>query len=320
MGLYPKSAQEYAAILELLVETDPSRSEYLNSLGRVMLEKGRLERAEDSFKHVHEQDPSDVAALSGLVDAMLRLGKKNAVLPYLEQLHRLQPEDLAVHRKLAMLVYDLGLYEQARGLLVPLAELQGAAGDILARTAQTLELFGQFVTAAQYWQRVLTIEPDHQQARMRLAEILEGSGHHQEALTHLLALYRQDGSDTGLGLRIGRLYEKTGQAARALPYYETYLQEQTVDVEVLRAVVRIQAALGNKDKTLAALEKYFRVKKNSGPEDLKLAAQLYDAAGRLHEAIPLYRQLIESSPDNQELLAALASLGGTGMRYLSGST
>jgi tetratricopeptide (TPR) repeat protein len=107
--------------------------------------------------------------------------------------------------------------------------------------------------------------------------------------------------------RIGRVYEKQGEYDKALIFYERYLEQYPEDRQVLRRMVKIHAVRGRKKQTLDTLEQYFAQEKKKETKELKQKARRYDAAGRYHDAIVLYRQLIELLPDDPEILAALAN-------------
>jgi len=297
---------EAAVFLEPLVEANPRQVAYLNGLGRVMWEKEQFDRATDLFRRAYAQDHDDPTALAGLVEGLVKLGNKEEALPFLEQLHLLQPDNLGVHRYLALMTYELAYYEKARLLLIDLAEKENVDLEILQRTAQVHEKLGLSNVAVKYWKRILSRRPDSPEAHSSLADFFESSGRIKEALPHMLAIVKSEADNADLLARIGLDYEKTGQQDKALTFYQRYLRYNPNNPEVLRSIVKIYAAQGNKEKTLAALEQYFKIKTVSEPEDLKLAAQLYDASGRFHKAIPLYRQLIDITPGDSEILESLA--------------
>ena len=112
--MYLKRWDEAAELLELLIESEPDSTLYINSLGKVMWEMGQYERAVDLFKRVYEKNPSDQTALAGLVEGLTKLDRKSEALPYLEQLSRQEPANRGVRRYLAFLLYEAGNYEKAR--------------------------------------------------------------------------------------------------------------------------------------------------------------------------------------------------------------
>ncbi|MCF6291349.1 MAG: tetratricopeptide repeat protein [Desulfobacterales bacterium] len=296
-----------AAQLEILVENAPLRPEYLNALGQVVWKLGQYDRAVDLFGKVAEKRPDDQAALAGLVEGLLKLDRKKEALPVLEQLHRLQPNNLGVRRYLALLSFEMGEYGKARSLLAGLAAQKDVDLEILLLAARVDDRLGQAASAAGYWQRVLERDPAQEEAHAWLARYFEKNNKPDRALVHLLALLKQRPGQDGLLVRVGDLYRRLGRFQKALAYYEEYLEKHPDDHEVLRRMARCYAASGAKDKALTALDRYFTVSPDSDPAQLKLAASLYDAAGRFHEAIPLYRRVLAVSPDDSQLLAALVN-------------
>jgi tetratricopeptide (TPR) repeat protein len=68
--VYMKRWSEAAEHLELLIESAPESTLYINSLGKVMWEMGQYERAVDLFRKVHDKNPTDQTALAGLVEGL----------------------------------------------------------------------------------------------------------------------------------------------------------------------------------------------------------------------------------------------------------
>jgi len=293
--------------LELLMESDPNRSIYLVAQGRVMWETGQYERAVELFRTVYDQNPADQVALAGLIEGLNKLGKKDEALPLLERLSLQEPANLGVRRYLAVIFYNSGNYEKARVHLVVLSGQDNVETEILYKTALVHEKLGLSHIAVNYWQRVLKREPGHMEAHSYLAGYYDEVGQAATVLLHLQALRATTPEDTAVLARIGRIYEKQGEYDKALTFYEKYLEQYPEDRQILKRVVRIHAVRGRKKQTLATLDQYFAQEKKRDAKELKQKARRYDAAGRYHDAIVLYRQLIELSPDDPEILAALAN-------------
>lgn len=307
LQMHLKNWNQATAILEILLEIDAERVEYLNSLGRVMWESGKFERAVDLFGKAHEKDSADQTALAGLVEGLIKLERKDEALPFLEQLNRIKPDNPAAQRYLAIFTFELGLYEKAKQYLAVLAEKKDVDLELLLKTAQVHDRLGQAKLAVPYWQRYLARVPDSADAHRRLAEYYEKNDQPENALPHLSALLALSKNDLSLYPRLGRAYEKTGQLKKALKYYQDYLSKFPKDEGVLRSIIKIQAAAGEKENVLDSLDKYFTTAAGAQPADLKLAARLYDAAGRYHKAVPIYKQLIDISPGDPEILEAMIS-------------
>lgn len=293
-------------VLERLLEISPDRFEYLNSLALIMQEKDQVDRAVDLFIKAHEQKPDDLTVLKAIVSGLYSLGKKEEVLPYLEKLYQKLPEDRKVRRDLVQLYYELERYEEIRPHLADLAQPKNATPEIILMAAHVHEKLGLDNLAADYWKRILAKNPDNYEARDEIARLYENAGQGENALEYLLPLLSINPDEPTLLKRVGRVYMGMTRFAEALPYFEKYIEHRPDDKEVLRLVADIYIALGNEPKTLAVLERFFALETNPDPINLKQAAKLYDASGRYHEAIVLYKRLMNITPNDFEVLAKLA--------------
>jgi tetratricopeptide (TPR) repeat protein len=307
LHMYLKQWEPASEQLELLIEADPDRSIYLVAQGRVLWETGQYERSVDLFRNVYEQNPADQTALVGLVEGLSKLGKTEEALPLIERLSLQEPANLGVRRYLALLFYDSGDYEKARTHLVVLSGQDTVELDILYKTAVVHEKLGLSHIAADYWQRILQREPSHIEAHSYLAGYYDEVGQPEEMLLHLQVIQEADPKNMAVFVDIGRAYEKQGEFDKALTYYDRYLAEYPDNRDILRRIVKIHAVMGRKKQTLATLDQYFTQEKERESKELKKRARLFDAAGCYHDAIALYRQLIELSPNDPEILAALAN-------------
>ncbi|KPJ99686.1 MAG: hypothetical protein AMJ60_04205 [Desulfobacterales bacterium SG8_35] len=305
--MYLKRWDEAAELLELLIESEPENTLFINSLGRVMWEMGHYERAVDLFKRVYEKNPSDQTALAGLVEALNKLERKKEALPYLEQLTRQEPTNRGVRRYLAFLLYEDGNYEKARAHLTILSRNEDVELDVLYKTATTYERLGLEYQAASYWERVLGRDPENIQAHEFLAGYYEKTGQPDRSLSHLQAILAQSQDDITSYAHLGEIHEKEGEYGKALLYYEKYLSRYPDDREVMQRVAGINAALVKKRQTLAAPLHPSAIDDQQQAEKIKGNIRSLEAAGRYREARPLYRQLIEISPEDDEVQAALAN-------------
>jgi tetratricopeptide (TPR) repeat protein len=303
-----RQEQEKAAVLlEWLLETDGDRVVYLNGLASILQGKAYFSRAVELYARGLQNEPDNLEALKGIVQSLVKLRRKKEALPYLEKLHRLKPADLQIHRDLAIISYELKEFERARSHLAELADGAGADISLLEVTARTHEQLGLENLAIPYRMRILALDSDHQESHDRLAQFYQRSGRAEEALFHFQALLVKNPANSSLLHAIGRLLENSGRFAEALPFFERYLHLRPEDRKVLDTVVNLHAALGEKAETLASLERLLAVDSFPEPGKLKLAAQLYHEAGRVDKAIPLYRRVLAASPEDREVIAALAA-------------
>jgi len=235
--IYTRDWNNAADLLELLIESSPENTGYVNTLGKVMLEMDRFERAVDLFKRVYEKKSSDQTALAGLVEGLTKLERKNEALPYLEQLARQEPTNRGVRRYLAVLLYETENYEKARAHFTILSRNEDVGFDVLYKTAKTYEKLGFKQQAAIYWERILGREPDNTEAHQYLAEYYEGKGQLDRTLSHLSPTWKL------FWLRI----PMTLPFCQGLPGYLTRLANMTRQFHILteyrRKNVKVQKSL-----------------------------------------------------------------------------
>lgn len=295
-----------AGLLEMLLEEFPDKVEYLNGLGYAMQETGHFDRAVELFEQAEKVEPANLITLTGMSESLLSLGQLQEALPYLEQLYARRADDAGLREKLVNVYEQLGLYDQALPLAVQLADRKNASATNLKVAARICGALGQDRLAERYWSRLLDKSPLDESAHAWLATHLEEKGDWSAALPHLLFLLDRDKENPDLLLRTGGCYLKIKEPAKALPYYEKYLEYFPGDKEVSRQLVNIRAALGDDSETLAALDRYFQVEPDPSLSNLRRAARLYDGVGRYHDAIPIYRRLLARNPDDNALLGTLA--------------
>lgn len=297
---------EAVAILEVLLELNPDTLDYLEALANIMMAQGHSGRAAELLRRAHELSPDSTDLLEKLCKVLAKLGNDRETLPYLEKLFQRRPTDLALRNDIARLYYALGQFEKARGLLVAIAESGEADAEMLKVAARVHDRLGLQNLAAGYWKRVLTIEPGNREGRDRLIAYYEQEGQGPEALEYLLALLREHPEKPELLKRIGQIYVGMKKFAEALPYLEGYILRRSGDKEVLRLVIDIHVALGNRQQSMAVLDRFFAIEKESDLDDLRRAAKLYEEGGRYEDAARAYDKILKITPDDMEILARQA--------------
>jgi tetratricopeptide (TPR) repeat protein len=144
---------------------------------------GSWDRAAGFYRQALELSPNHPRALSGLALALYELQDyENSLRTYL-QAARLTPEDPLLVDKISHLYERLGIVDRAMAAAMQAAELYLKSHDT--------------EKASDDWNRVLRLNPDHLQARMRLALVYERLGRPKEAAaeyTNLAALFQRSGN------------------------------------------------------------------------------------------------------------------------------
>lgn len=293
-------------LLELLVDSFPLNFDYLFALAATTEAQGNFGRAVELFKKLLVAAPKNPAVLTGIADGLLEQKKNQEAVTFLERLYGVVPEQAGLKEKLALLYYELGMYDQARPLLAGLAAEPGGALEVLRITARVHDRLGLTNLAADFWQRLIGRDAHDAEARAWLTGYFLKEGKGEDALPYLLPLLQKEPNRADLLKRIGQIYLGLTRFAEALSCFERYVEIDPENKEVLRLVVDIHAALGNKGQSVAALERFLSLEKEPDLAHLSKAAQLYEANGRFVAARALYDRILAITPDDPEVLAKRA--------------
>ncbi len=292
--------------VKLLTEMGDGGSEYLRTLAALEVNGGHFQLAAEYFISLLKNNPADQKSLAGAAFALLKTGDSGAALPYLKQLFKLSPDSPGLRRTLACLTYEHGDYKTASRIFISLSGAADTPWRILRYTALSLE-HSDKSRAVSYWQRLLARRPMDMEAQRYLAAYYEALGQVDKALPHLLALRRRYPRDHNLLKRLGKCYLGLKELRKALKCLVLYRHFVPADLESARLVVQLQAALGNKDETLKALRDYIAIEPRPDRGKLKQAAELYGEKGLYSQALDIWRRLLGISPDDPEILRAMAN-------------
>lgn len=304
--MYLKRWEEAVEPLEFLNSSDPDSTLYISSLGKVMWELKQYERAVDLFHKIYLSNPTDQMALAGLVEGLSKLDRKREAIPYLEQLSRQEPTNRGVRRYLAFLLYDEGNYEKARPHLTVLARSEEAEPEVLYKTAKTYGHLGLEQRASLYWERFVSRRPENSEGHSFLADFYERADQPERALPHIRALLDIVPDDAALYARLGDVHDKSGDHEKAQKFYKKYLEMVPEDQVAKQRLVKIIATGAENKKVIASRGQ--KIAPGSEKKSAELAESILQlrSSSQHRAAVPLYRQLLELSPESPEILKGLA--------------
>ncbi len=305
--------QEAREIIESLVGRDPERLDYLNALAVLDLKNGKYLLAADLFAGLYKKN-ADINTLAGAVYGYLKAKRPKEALPLLVKLANVAGDVPGLRQFLGHLAYEQGDYETAAIQFKLLANGDSSPSHTIVVVplqfdlcaARSLEKNDESSKAVKYWQNVLVAKPDMLEAHKRLADFYEKNGQVEQALPHLLFLYKHETGAVSLLKRLGRCYLGLKEFPQALSYFQKYLLKKPRDIESARLVVSLQAASGDKAGTLSSLEHYFEIESHPDKANLEKAAKLYGEKGLYRQALVLWQKLLALTPDNPEILGAMA--------------
>jgi len=174
------------------------------------------------------------------------------------------------------------------------------AGEIAIRT-------GDVDTAAGHFRRVVEAEPDHDQARRRLAELLSRSAP-REALDHLDQLRNLPPDDRDVRLTRARCFRSLGEHEQATRLLDELLTTAPGDYEALLELGEISLELRRWDAAERWLRAAIALQPNRRDPNLALARCL-QLAGRPEDAQRYRDRVAEIDAQFEERLRSLQEKG-----------
>ncbi len=312
-------------LLDSLIETDPSRVDYLVTRGDVALRAGRPDKAAEYYEKVIEHEPEGIFTLKaqrGLVEALLRQDRVERALPLMEHLYTRGERSPRLLHKIGLFSKEQGALEKAGFYYRQLIKEATISKEILIEAADVLESLGQLDDTAEIWERYLTIDPDHRDIRRKAADFYLESRKYDEALTHIEFLLTHQIDRQRYLLEAGKVYlQVKGRADKALACYEAYRQEFPDGVDLSEDIAAIQLILAN--DLLAIVENdgvwmLWRDLAKLTPDRIgiyRAMATMLKDLGKSRELIEVLQIINLHRPDDYQTVVALASAYWENQRY-----
>ena len=279
-----------------------------------------LGRTQDSLQHLRmlaEAAPEKAERWRRLAFFARVAGDLNGEIEAWQRILAIGADERAQSR-LAELMQEIGQPLQAELLLRALAEAAPAEPARWKRLAFQLHEMGDAEGEAQVLQRVLKLTEDAE-ARERLCSLLPALGRAREALPHLQAhaeaapgladrwrrlaeLSQQLGAEeteqlawsrlvglTGAPKAHARLSEillKSGRSAEAVPHLRALAEAKPEKLSRWRQLAGALRQIEDVDGEIAAWEQMLQRAEDLGAH--KRLSELFSAAGRVHEALPIF--------------------------------
>jgi putative thioredoxin len=160
-----------------------------------LFDGGDVEGAAQLFAAVLQADPENAKGVAGMLECLVALGETARAEQMLESL----PEDLSKEAPVQAVALKLQQIAEARKL-----------GDPVALEHE------------------LALNPDHHDARMKLAKILNVQNKRDEAAEHLLLIMRKD-----------RAYDEDGARRQLLQFFETWGPKDPATISARRKLSSI---------------------------------------------------------------------------------
>lgn len=238
-----------AVLLESLLETDGTRTDYLISAGDMALINGRNDQATLYFGQALELDPGGdraIESLQGLISSLRVQGKNKLAIPLMEQLYQRGAVTPELLLDLGRLTRDVDNFSKSSHYYTELVTKYRVESEIVLETAEVLERVEKIDEAAILWEKYLKNKPYYLIFRKKLVEYLLLREKYTEILPHLQILIEHGTNRAQYLLVAGRiLLHNLGRADKALSYFEQYAREFPEGRDVSSEISKIQLILAN---------------------------------------------------------------------------
>ena len=342
LSIHGANIEQTIGATQRWVEKDPDNIEARRILGALLLRGGDQQKAAEQFKQLIQLKGKDLLSGFQLVAEQLRK-EPNAIAAtqVLSMLVEYSAEDAAAwyvqgwyyskkrNAKKALVSVDQALkirpdWGRAVVLRVTILEMLGRADEVVNLLKQQVKRSPKDVDILQRYGKALISQKRNSEALQqfkkayklspRSAEILSALAlleidqkQFKRARKHLLQLREMNGQSDKANYYLGELEETVGNDQQAVEHYAS------VSHGMLHFNARVRmATLLAKDKVEKGLSILHGLTTHSDQQRtqlLLLEGGLLEDASRYQEAVKVYDQALELSPDNEEILYARAMAG-----------
>ncbi|HEX2833028.1 MAG TPA: tetratricopeptide repeat protein [Thermoanaerobaculia bacterium] len=295
--------------LDKVLQKDPTNSVLQYEHAMLLLEAGRVEKAESELRAVVAKTPDFYDANRVLGRLLLdRAGTSRAAveeaLKYLEAAFKAYPDDLSTGIAVSQLLTSLNRTNDAERILAQMVERAPDQRALNYSYAQVLTKLGRGAEARQYLERAVQIDPTFTPAIMQLLEIYQQANEFQKAADLLQPLVEDDPLNVEMQRQQAFFYLRAGNARAARDRFKALVAADPKDTRVLY----YYAESLNDLEEYAEAEKIFKQLIAAEPKDPDfVASYALSLAGqkKWDEASTRFNQLLTMSdvPENLNALA-----------------
>lgn len=265
---------EALARIDKIVARDPQNAVVLYERALILIDATKVDAAEAELRKVVALQPNFYDAERVLGRVLLdRAGtdrsKVDEALVHLQNAFRIYPDDLATGMAISQIYLVSGRPAEAERSLALMLERAPDQRGLNFSYAQVLTKLGRGAESLKYLERAVEVDPTFGPAIQQLTELYQSTGQWQKAADVLQPLINDDPTNLDFQRQQAYFYLRAGQAEKARARFSSLLITDPKDT-------RTQFYLA---ESLSDLERY-------------------------DEADRLYRQILEKTPDDPDVLAS----------------
>jgi predicted Zn-dependent protease len=292
-----------------VIKKEPGNPVLLYERAMILVDAGRVDRAESELRAAVKADPAfyDANRLLGriLLDRSGgNRGKVEEALVFLQAAFKANPDDLSTGVAVSQLLGSLGRVEESAAVLATMVERAPDQRSLNFNYAQALTKLGRGDESKQYLERTIAIDPTFAPAILGLLDIYQQSNEWQKAAEVIAPLIAEDPMNLEMQRQQAYFYLRAGDARAARERFRNLVAADPKDA---RSQFYLAEALNDLEE-YAESEVIFRKLLEADPDDSDLISSLgISLAGqkKWDEAQKAFNSLLAmpNAPDNIGALA-----------------
>ncbi|MGA2064341.1 MAG: tetratricopeptide repeat protein [Thermoguttaceae bacterium] len=273
---------------------------------------GRLQAAEQIYRHILAAEPNQADALHMLGVIAYQLRKHAVAVRYIRRAIALNGTEATFHNNLGMALKDQGKLDEAVACHRRALELNPDSAEAHNNLGAALQGQGKTEEAVACYRRALELNPDYAKAHNNLGAALQDQGKPDEAAACCRRALQLKPDYAGAHNNLGNALKDQGRLDEAAACYRRALQLKPDSAEAHNNLGAALQGQGNLDEAIACYRRALELKPDYAKAHNNLGAAL-QGREKPDEAVACCRRALELKPDYAEahnnLAAALQGQG-----------
>ncbi|HEX7706414.1 MAG TPA: tetratricopeptide repeat protein [Thermoanaerobaculia bacterium] len=295
--------------LDRVISANPESPELRFERAMLLIEAGRMDRAESELRLVLKLSPEFVDASRVLGRIMLDRAGNDAklvsdALVHLEAAFRGNPDDLSTGIAVSQIMMSLDRLEEAERILAMMVERAPDQRSLNFTYAQVLTKLGRGSETKQYLERTLAVDPTFGPAVMQLLDLYQAENEWDKAAQVLQPLVAGEPMNLELQRQQAYFYLRAGESRTASERFRALIAADPRDVRSRFYLAEALNDLGEYSDAEPLFRQLLEIDSNDADIVMSLAINL-SGQKKWDEATQLFNRLltIEGVPDNLLALA-----------------
>jgi len=299
--------------LRTVLRDEPDSVRALVLLGTAYEGNGAMELAEDQYTRAFQVANGSSSIGLPFANFLARRGNVERAKEVLTRVVQVEPNNVTAYRALAQILINLqdwGAAEQVADRLRQLQDEDSVVNRIKGIALQGQQKFDQSIQAFEQSQQAA---PDAFRPMASLVDAYYRSGEPEKAEAFLKSVLETSPENVFAHVLLGQLYSEMGRKGDADAILTQAVERSPKSSMAFTALSRLKALHGDEDASLAVL--------NQGLEQLPgdptlglLKAGIFERRGDFRQALEVYREMHEASPNSpiiaNNYASTLTSLAG----------